>query len=135
LFVREGAVVPMLLTVVDTLCDADYVNNPAVRTLDDGLQVLIYPAGSTSFTLFDESDIRCVANDATATVTVTASARPLLLQIHMLTPASVTRDGASLPQAATPAAFDAATEAWRADVQMLLVKFAHSGGSSTIRLS
>ena len=95
----------------------------------------IYPAGSTSFTLYDGSDIRCVANDATATVTVTASARPLLLQIHRLTPASVTRDGASLPQAATQAAFDAATEAWRADVQMLLVKFAHSGGSSTIQAS
>jgi alpha-D-xyloside xylohydrolase len=137
LFVREGAVVPMLLTVVDTLCDADYVNNPAVRTLDDGLQVLIYPAGSTSFTLFDGSDIRCVANDASVTVTVTASARPLLLQLHRPAPASVTRDGAALPQSPTQAAFDAATEAWRADVQMkmLFVKFAHSGGSSTIRVS
>jgi alpha-glucosidase (family GH31 glycosyl hydrolase) len=137
LFIRDGAVVPMLLTAVDTLCDADYVNNPAVRTLDDGLQVLIYPAGNTSFTLFDESDIRCVANDGTVAVTVTTSARPLLLQLHRPAPASVTRDGAALREAATAAAFDAAPEAWRADAQtrMLFVKFAHSGGSSTIQLS
>ena len=137
LFVREGAVVPMLLTVADTLCDADYVNNPAIRTPDDGLQVLIFPAGSTGFTLFDGSEIRCAANGAAVTVTVTASARPLVLQLHLPPPASVIRDGAALPQVSAKAAFDAASEAWRADAltHMLFVKFGHPGGSSTIRLS
>lgn len=136
-FVREGALVPMLLTVPDTLCDADYVNNPAVRTLDDGMQVLIYPAGNTSFALFDGSDIHCMGSGAAVTVTVTSLSRPLLLRLHGLSPASVTRDGAALPQLATQAAFDAATEGWRLDgtTQMVFAKFTHAGGSSTVRLS
>ena len=71
------------------------------------------------------------------TVTVTASARPILLQLHRPAPASVTRDGVELPQLATQATFNSATEAWRSDVQkqLLFVKFAHVGGSSIIRLS
>ena len=50
LFVREGAIVPMLLDVPDTLCDANYVNNPAINAPTEGLQFLVYPRGSSSFT-------------------------------------------------------------------------------------
>ena len=43
LFVRAGAVIPMLPADVRTLCDANYVNNPAVTTRGDDLLFQVYP--------------------------------------------------------------------------------------------
>jgi alpha-D-xyloside xylohydrolase len=137
LFVRAGGVVPMLLTDVDTLCDADYVNNPAIRALDSGLLALIYPEGTSSFTLSDGADIRCAATGAATTVTVSAQPRPFTLQIHAATStASVRRDGAVVIEATTQAAFDAAAEGWRFDAptQAVFVKFHHAGGTTTVQL-
>jgi alpha-D-xyloside xylohydrolase len=137
LFVRAGGVVPMLLTEVDTLCDADYVNNPSIRALDSGLLVLIYPEGASSFTLFDGADIRCTTGAAGTTVTVSAQNRAFVLQVHAATPpASVRRDGVVLTQAATQAALDAAAEGWRFDTagQAVFVKFHHTGGTTTVQL-
>jgi alpha-D-xyloside xylohydrolase len=136
LFVREGAIVPMLMNEAETLCDADYVNNAALRTPDSALRFLIYPAGSSRFTLFDDTDIRCLAGAAGLSVTITSAPRPIMLQIHAPAPASVGRDGAALPRAATQAEFDAAENAWHVDGQSrsVLVKFAHGGGATAIQL-
>jgi alpha-D-xyloside xylohydrolase len=135
-FVREGAIVPMCVNEVETLCDADYVNNTAVRTLDSALQFLIYPAGMSRFIMFDGTDIRCLANEASMTVTVSAQARPMMLQIRTNAPLSVARDGVPLTQAMSQAAFDAAPNAWRTDTQnqTVFVKFDHGGGTTTIQL-
>src|SRR5205823_2371497 len=43
LLVREGSMIPMLANVPQTLCDANYVNNPAIIAMDSALQFLIYP--------------------------------------------------------------------------------------------
>jgi alpha-D-xyloside xylohydrolase len=135
-FVREGAIVPMLMNDVETLCDADYVNSASVRTLDGALRFLIYPAGTSRFTMFDGTDIRCMASEAGISVTISAQPRPMMLQIQTNAPLSVTRDGVALTQAATQTAFDAAGNAWRADTlsQAVFVKFDHGGGSTTIQL-
>ena len=59
MFVRSGAIVPLILGEdVQTLCDANYVNNPAIKTWDGGLEIRIYPAGTSQFTVFDGTDIR-----------------------------------------------------------------------------
>lgn len=136
-FVRQGAIVPMLADDVDTLCDADYVNNPALRTPDGAWSFLIFPAGSSQFTAFDGTEVTC-AKDATGT-TIAVSARPAAtsLQVHAdAAPASITRNGAPLTDAITQATFDTATEAWRFDAltRTVLVKLGQSAGVTTLRM-
>ena len=70
LFVREGAIVPMLLAEAETLCDANYVNNPGVKSADEGLWLLVYPAGVSSFTVYDGTIIRCESDGATRAITL-----------------------------------------------------------------
>jgi hypothetical protein len=132
LFVREGAIVPMLLSEVDTLCDPDYVNNPALHSLDSGLRVLIHPAGTSRFTMFDGTDLQCVSTGTAMRATVVGQARPMLLESHVSAPGSVRLNGTALPQLPQQAAFDAAASAWRVDAGAVLVKFDHPGGTSTI---
>ena len=48
-FVRDGGIVPMLLEDAETLCDADYVNKPEIKTATDGLLFLVYPSASGRF--------------------------------------------------------------------------------------
>ena len=70
MFVRSGAIVPLVLgDDVQTLCDTNYVNNAAIRTWDGGLEIRVYPAGASQFTIFDGTDIQC--NQVAASVTVT----------------------------------------------------------------
>lgn len=136
LFVREGAIVPMLLTEVDTLCDANYVNNPGVVSSDSGLRFLIYPGGASRFNVFDGTDIRCAAGPGQIVVTLSSDARPVILQIPGDAPSVIKRDGIVLPRASTPAEFNAEGDAWRFDPQarIVFVKFSHLGGTTTVSL-
>ena len=134
LFVREGAIVPMLLTEIQTLCEANYVNNPNVKTPDSGLLFLIYPGGSSQFTVYDGTEVRCETAGGKLTVTLSSVARPVILQLLVDEPVSVMRDGTSLPRLATPAEFDAAETGWRADApaRLVFIKFQHSGGTTKV---
>jgi alpha-D-xyloside xylohydrolase len=136
LFVREGAIVPMLLTDVQTLCDANYVNDPNISTPDSGLKFLLYPAGASQFTVYDGTNIQCQAAGGKLTVTVSSVARQVILQLLADEPATVERDGTALAKLATTAQFDAAVTGWRADAQARLVsiKFQHTGGVTKINL-
>jgi alpha-D-xyloside xylohydrolase len=136
LFVREGAIVPMLLTEVETLCDANYVNNPNVKTPDSGLLFLVYPCKQSQFTVYDGTDIRCDAGGGNVTVTLTSVARPVGLQLLADEPLAVVRDGKALAKLATPAQFDAANTGWRADAQarLVFIKFQHAGGTTKVTL-
>jgi len=71
LFVRDGAIVPMLGRDVRTLCDGDYVNDPEVTTWDGGLFVLVYPRDESSFTLYDGTEVRCQVGVGGTIVTLT----------------------------------------------------------------
>ena len=134
LFVRQGAIIPMLLTDVQTLCDANYVNNPNIKTPDTGLQFWIYPDQKSQFMVFDGTDIQCEAAQGNLRVTLSSVARPVLLRILAKQPAAVTRDGAAIPNLATAAEFDAAAVGWLADSQagLLFIKFQHAGGVTKI---
>jgi len=136
LFVREGAIVPMLLTEVPTLCDANYVNNPNVKTPDSGLIFLIYPGTGSHFTVYDGTDIRCEAVGGSLTVTLSSVARPVEVQVLADEPASVMRDGAALARFATSAQFEAVDTGWRADTQtrLIFIKFQHPGGVTKVTL-
>ena len=135
-FVRSGAIVPLVLgDHVQTLCDPKYVNNAAIRTWDGGLEIRVYPAGVSQFTIFDGTDIQCNQVAASVTVTVGSPApRPFLLRILAARPAAVNRDGAALTEVPAPAAFGAASEGWRFDdvPGFVLVKFSHTGATTRI---
>jgi len=134
LFVREGAIIPMLLNDVETLCETNYVNNPGIKTPDNGLQFWIYPSPKSQFTVYDGTNIQCDIAGSKVTVTVSSDARSVLLRVLGKEPVAVTRDGATIPKLGTPGQFDAAVMGWRADSQagLVFIKFERSGGLAHI---
>jgi len=133
-FVQSGAIVPLVLgDSVESLCDPNYINNPSITTWDGGIDASIYPAGSSSFTVFDGTLLTSAAAATSVTVTVNSpSARPMILRILSARPAAVQRDGVALTEAASAAAFAAANAAWQFDTTLgfVLVKFSHPGGTT-----
>jgi alpha-D-xyloside xylohydrolase len=114
-YVRAGTIVPLLLGAVETLCDANYVNNQAVKTWDGGLRFRIHPAGTSRFTVYDGTEVVCQAAAPGTTVTLTSVARDVQLSVQGPRPAAVRRDGTVLPEAGSAAAFASAGSAWRHD--------------------
>jgi hypothetical protein len=133
-FVRSGAIVPLILgDEVETLCDPNYINNAGLTTWDEGLEVSIYPAGTSSFTVFDGTVISCAVGAGSTTVTANSpSTRAFLLRIHAARPVTVRLDGAALHEASSAAAFAAANTAWQFDAALgfVLVKFSQPGGET-----
>ncbi len=135
LFVREGAIIPMLLEVPQTLCDANYVNNDAVRTPGDGLLFRIYPAGTSEFTVYDNTVVTCKEGGGVEVKISSPKPRSIRLTVLSGRPAlGVRRDGVALTEKADPGDFANETSAWRHDAttQLLDVKFPHSGVLTTI---
>lgn len=136
-FVRSGAIVPLILDdTVQTLADSNYVNNPRLTTWDGAIEVRIYPSGVSSLTMFDGTIIDCIAAATTMVAIRSAIPRRVLLQIHVPRPATVRLNGSVLAEVASPAAFDAASAAWRFDATpaFVLVKFAQPSGIVSIAL-
>jgi len=135
LYMRAGAIVPMLQGDVESLCDANYVNNAGVKTWDGGLRFRIHPEGTSRFAMFDGTDIQCQATSASTTVTVASTARAVQLSVIGPRPAGgVRRHGNVLAEAASAAAFATAATAWRHDpaTGFLDIKFSHSGGATSV---
>src|SRR5262249_43415234 len=70
LFVREGAIVPMISTNVATLCEAAYVQNTNIVTADSSLQFLVYPGSNSSFTVYDGTVATCQTNGTVVNLTL-----------------------------------------------------------------
>lgn len=131
-FVRDGAILPMLLHDVRTLCDANYVNNSSVSTMDESWLIQVYPAGSSAFSAFDGTQINCEGTSASATVTVTSGPRRLTLRILAQRPGTVLRDGVAVP--AQPVNQPDAL-GWRFDAAagFMEVAFSHAGGTTAVQ--
>jgi alpha-glucosidase (family GH31 glycosyl hydrolase) len=134
LFVREGAIVPMLSNIPDTLCDANYTNDAAVKTPGDALQFLVYPRGKSSFAVHDGTLVTSEVNGSARKLTFNSIARPIELKVFGSKPASATRDGVVLTEHSTLAAFQAATSGWIHESEFTRVKLQHGGGLSVIDL-
>ena len=136
LFVREGAIVPMLANIPQTLCDANYVNNPAITTRDSALQFLVYPGASpSSFNVYDGTSAQCSISSTVTTLTLSSVARPVTFKIFAGTsPVGVERNGLRLPHFGTQTDFNNGSLGWFYDspAKFLYVRFAHAGGSATI---
>jgi alpha-D-xyloside xylohydrolase len=134
LFVRDGAIIPMLLTETQTLCDPNFVKNPAIKTLDNGLQFLIYAGEASQFSLYDGTVIQSEPAAEHLTVTLSSLPRSVMLQILHSEPVKVMRDGATIPKFTTPSQLGAVDIGWRFDAQanLIFVKFPHLGGISKV---
>ncbi|MEY2486186.1 MAG: alpha-D-xyloside xylohydrolase [Verrucomicrobiota bacterium] len=136
LFVRESAIVPMLLHVPQTLCDANYVNNSNIAAMDNALQFLVYPGPSTaSFTIYDGTTAQCAVAGTVTTLTLSSISRPVVFKVFAdASPAGVERNGLRLPHLATQNTFDAASFGWFYDsgAKFLYAKFQHAGGGATV---
>ena len=133
LFVREGAVIPMISTNVQTMLDASYTSNPNLITPGNSLQFLIYPTTNSSFTVYDGTSLSCQSNGTVISATLFANPRPMLLRFFAAQPFGVERDGVRLPQMTNATDFAAASLGWFYDgAGFVNVKFSHMGGSTTI---
>jgi alpha-D-xyloside xylohydrolase len=136
LFVRESAIVPMLTNVPQTLCDANYVNNPSVTTMDSAWQFLVYPGPTpATFVASDGTNTQCSVAGTVTTMTLSSGARPVSFKVFAAaSPAGVERNGLRLPHLLTQSNFNAASTGWFYDgaAKFLLVKFAHGGGGTTV---
>jgi alpha-D-xyloside xylohydrolase len=132
LFVRAGAIVPMLPTNVLTLCDADYVANPAMTTWDGALEFLAYPAADSSFTVFDGTSLNCQSNSGIVTLNLASVARSVQFRVRTEEPFSVERDGISLARFTNETEFAQSAQGWRYDAPFVRVKFAHPGDNAVV---
>jgi alpha-D-xyloside xylohydrolase len=140
-FVRGGAIIPLILQGdVQSLCDKNYVNNPELKTWDDGgIEVSIYPQGRSESTLFDGSTITCTEGIGPTPTTITVASpipRPVVLRVNAPRPGKVTRNGTALTKTSSLTAFLAASEAWRFDSasKFIFVKYSQPASFVTIAL-
>jgi alpha-glucosidase (family GH31 glycosyl hydrolase) len=133
-FIRTGSVVPMLADDADTLCDADYVNNPALRIAGTGLLLLVHPGPRSQFLMHDGTELLQESAGMTRTVSWTSAERAFRLQIRLAAPpTAVSRDGSALPQISLPD-LEKGTTGWSYDgrERLLHIGLHHNAGPSTI---
>jgi alpha-D-xyloside xylohydrolase len=135
LFVKAGAIVPMLQNVPQTLNTANFVNNPAITTRDEALQFLVYPQANGSFTMYDGTAVTTTASAGVTTVNLSSVARPVTFKILAPAPAGVERNGVRLPHIPDAVEFASSSIGWRHDAGFLLVKFNHTGGNAVVTFS
>ena len=136
LFVREGAIIPLLPDHVQTLCDSNYVNNAAIASAKQDLTFLIYPAtGASHFTVYDQTQIQCQSPAAARIISLNSIARTVILQVLGNEPPAVVLNGSNLSKRATLAEFDASPTGWRFDpaTRFVFIKFSHPGGPAQVR--
>jgi len=135
LFVRDGAIIPMIATNVQTLVDSTYVGHTNIITPDGSMEFLIYPTTNSSFTMYDGTSAVCTSNDSVVVFSLTSMSRPVSLRIRSGMPAGVQLDGVRLPAFTNATEFEAASLGWRYDnAGFVLVHYPHVGGDAEVRL-
>ena len=134
LFVREGAVVPMISTNVQTLVESAYAANPNLTTMGNALEFMIFPTTNSSFTVYDGTSLQCTSNGTVIAATLNSSARSVLLRFFTGQPFGVERDGVRLSQYLDATSFAAASLGWYYDSPsgFVQVKLNHTGGATTV---
>ncbi|MGZ6057971.1 MAG: TIM-barrel domain-containing protein [Myxococcaceae bacterium] len=132
LFVREGAIIPLISPEVQTLVDAVYAGNTSLVTMTNALELAVYPAGASQFALYDGTRVSCEASPGTVNLTFTSAARPVRFRVlrgHR--PISVTVNDLALAERSD---LDAAEAGWAQTGGFITVKFPHPGGTSRVGL-
>ena len=132
LFAREGAIIPLISPDVQTLVDAAYAGSTSLVTMTGALELAVYPAGASQFTLYDGTRVSCQAGSGTVNLTFTSAARPVRFRILLgHRPTSVTVNDLALAERAD---LDAAEAGWAQTGDFIMVKFPHPGGTSRVGL-
>jgi hypothetical protein len=132
LFAREGAIIPLISSDVETLVDAPYTGTTSLVTMTSALELLVYPARASQFALYDGTRVSCQAASGSLSLTFVSTARPVrfrILQGHR--PSSVTVNGVVLPERAN---LEAVAAGWAQTGDFITVKFPHPGGTSRVGL-
>src|SRR5262249_19174095 len=132
LFVREGAIIPLISPDVQTLVDAAYTGSTLLVMMTTALDFTVYPAGWSQFTLYDGARVSCQATPRSIGLALVSTARPVrfrILQDHR--PASVILNGLVLPERAN---LDGVSLGWAQTGGFTVVKFPHPGGTSRVFL-
>jgi len=137
LYVRAGAILPMLPGDVQSLAPADYVDNPSVATPDGALELRIYPLTGTASqrVVYDGTVVSAATTSDQIQVTVASAPRLLFLRVLAAGAAAVTVGSEDLPHVADEAAFDAAASGWFAADGFVRIKLAHPGGAVQVTLT
>lgn len=135
-FVRDGAIIPLLATNVQTLLDPAYIGHTNLITPDDSLEFLVYPAADSAFTMYDGTHAQCTRNSTVVAFHLSSSGRPVALRIRGGPPFGIERDGVRLPKYTSEADYAAASLGWRYDeaTGFVRVKFVHAGGAAQIQM-
>jgi hypothetical protein len=120
LFVREGAIIPMISTNVQTLCESNYVANPNITTKTSALEFLVYPSTNSSFTVYDGTSLSVQSNGTVITANLSSAPRPITMRFFGGPAAGVERDGVRLTTFTNLNGF-------------VQVTFNHTGGPTQIR--
>lgn len=134
-FIRMGAIVPMISTDVVTLVDAAYLGHTNLATWDGSIEYLVYPDTQSFFRVFDGTAVELKSSDTVVTFHADGPPRAVLLRAAGAAPAGVELNGARLPAVTDATAFASAHFAWRYDAAngRTLVRYAHPGGASEVR--
>jgi alpha-glucosidase (family GH31 glycosyl hydrolase) len=132
LFVREGAIIPLISPDVQTLVDPAYTGASSLTMATTALDFAVYPAVASQFTLHDGTRVTCQVAAASVSLTLVSTGRKVrfrILQAHR--PFSVTLNGLVLPERAE---LDRVEAGWAQDGEFIVVKFPHPGGTSRVAL-
>jgi alpha-glucosidase (family GH31 glycosyl hydrolase) len=110
LFVKAGAIVPMIAEATMTLVEVPHA-----------LEVRVWPAETPSrFAMWDGTQLGAGSTPAKITVTIDGHARSIALRVRSPEPLAVRRDGDALP--------------WTRDGDVTVIEFEHTGGAAAIEL-
>ena len=127
LFVREGAVIPMISTNVQTLLDTSYSSNPNLVLPGAGLQFLVYPTTNSSFTVYDGTSVNCQSNGTVVTASLNSNPRPISMRFFVSQPFGVEYNGVRMTQFSNTTDYAATSFGWYYDSSGFLnVTFNHA---------
>ncbi len=133
LFVREGAVIPMISTNVQTLLGTSYTSNPDLVLPGAGLQFLIYPTTNSNFTVYDGTSLTCQSNGTVIAATLNSNPRPISMRFFVSQPFGVEYNGIRMTQFSNSTDYAATSMGWYYDSSGFLnVTFNHTGGTAQI---
>jgi alpha-D-xyloside xylohydrolase len=137
-FVREGAIVPMLPDRVDTLVDrADLPATSTLATASSTILFRVFPHADSSFVLYDDThlDSSAAADGSSVKLTLTSTARSVRFEVLTSLPViEVDRDGATLHHAASASELLQSGEGWIMSNDVADVRIHHGGGTTVITL-
>jgi alpha-D-xyloside xylohydrolase len=137
LFLREGALVPMLRPTIDTLAPA---TDPGVDSFDGNPGALwVRVAPSPQASRFDVYDGTALTQEASDGLSLTATAGSVFTRsvvwevVGAARPATVTHAGAPVAEVTTADALEQAASGWRFDNGTLQVKTPLDGAVTVVR--